>query len=160
MKDQVSLLLHLLATSYERKAWHGPNLRGSLRGVSVAEAAWRPGQTRHNIWEHAVHAAYWKYAVCRKLTGAKRGSFHHKGSNWFERHAALGEQAWLDDLALLRRVHGELVKAVEELIDKDLQRNPKGSTYSRWQLIAGIAAHDVYHAGQVQLLKRLYRPIG
>ena len=80
--------LELLDEAFERKAWHGPNLRGALRGLTAAEAAWRPGPGRHNVWELAVHAAYWKYAVRRALTGEKRGAFRFPGSNWFARPAA------------------------------------------------------------------------
>src|SRR5437899_12362197 len=57
------LVLALLDEAYERKTWHGPNLKQSLKGVSMVEAAWRPGPGRHNIWEVALHAAYWKYTV-------------------------------------------------------------------------------------------------
>ena len=62
---ELQFLLQLLDESYDRKSWHGPNLRGSLRGVTAEEAAWRPAAERHNIWEIALHAAYWKYAVLR-----------------------------------------------------------------------------------------------
>jgi len=56
---RVQLLLRALDTAYDHSSWHGPILRGSLRGVSAEEAAWRPAPGRHNIWELAVHAAYW-----------------------------------------------------------------------------------------------------
>lgn len=59
----VKLLLRLLDESYEKSAWQGPNLKGSLRGVHAAQAAWRPAPGRHNVWELVVHAAYWKYAA-------------------------------------------------------------------------------------------------
>src|SRR6185436_8272660 len=78
-------LLALLDQAYDRRSWHGTNLRGSIRGVSTEQAAWRPGPSRHNIWEIVVHAAYWKYAARRRLTGEARVSFPIKGSNWFER---------------------------------------------------------------------------
>jgi hypothetical protein len=101
MSAEIELLLSILDEAYEKQAWHGPNLRGSLRGISAGQAAWRPGPGRHNIWEIAVHAAYWKYAVRRRLTGEKRGSFPFKGSNWFQRPESISEKAWQDDLRLL-----------------------------------------------------------
>src|ERR1700687_2302885 len=52
------LLLRMLDDAYQRKAWHGPNLRGSLRGVTAEEAQWRPAKGRHNIGELTVHCAY------------------------------------------------------------------------------------------------------
>ena len=63
------MILALLDQAYDRPSWHGTNLRGSLRRVTPEQAAWRPGPARHNIWEIAVHAAYWKYAAWRRLTG-------------------------------------------------------------------------------------------
>jgi len=149
-------LLTLLADAYEKKAWHGPNLRGSLRGVTAAQAAHRPAPDRHNVWELAVHAAYWKYAVRRLLTGEKRGSFPFEGSNWFPRpEGDVSDKALKADLAVLAREHRRLVEAVSKVRARDLERKPAGSTYTRLRLIQGAAAHDLYHAGQIQLLKRL-----
>ncbi|MBK7931548.1 MAG: hypothetical protein IPJ98_29955 [Bryobacterales bacterium] len=145
-------LLALLDEAFEKRAWHGPNLRGSLRGVGAREAAWRPGAGRHNIWELAVHAAYWKYAVRRKLTGEKRGAFALKGSNWFARpDGGADEQAWKRDVALLRAEHKALRGAVAAM---------KGFTEKQLFLVRGAAAHDLYHAGQVTLMKRLWQERG
>jgi uncharacterized damage-inducible protein DinB len=148
-------LLQLVDESYERKAWHGPNLRGSLRGIDAVQAAWRPAAGRHNIWEIAVHAAYWKYTVWRRLTGEKRGSFPRPGSNWFERPAGLSSLHWKADLKLLADVHCAMRSAVAALAPEALHATPRGAKVSPATLIRGIAMHDVYHAGQVQLLKRL-----
>ena len=71
----IASLLAQLDEAFDRRSWHGPNLRGSLRGMGAAKASWRPAPERHNAWEIAVHAAYWKYAAWRRLTGEKRGSF-------------------------------------------------------------------------------------
>src|SRR5438874_523546 len=76
---ELQLLLDGLDEAFDRKSWHGTNLRGSVRGVAVKEALWRPGPGRHNIWELMLHAAYWKYVVRRRITGEKRGSFLLKG---------------------------------------------------------------------------------
>ncbi len=155
VSPEIALLLALLDEGFNRKAWHGPNLRGSIRELSPAQAAWRPAPERHNIWEHAVHAAYWKYAVRRRLLGAKRGSFLLKGSNWFPRPAELTEEAWRADIALLEETHRTLREAVAKLTPKELAKTPPKSTVSNSALIRGIASHDIYHAGQIQLLKRL-----
>jgi uncharacterized damage-inducible protein DinB len=154
---QVDQLLAILARAYDHRSWHGTNLRGSIRGVDPALAALRPARGRHNIWELVVHAAYWKYAVWRRLTGEKRGSFPLEGSNWFPRPAPGGadEKAWRRDVALLGRMHAQLLEAVSALSDRDLARVPRGSMVSHFELVAGVAAHDVYHAGQIQILKRL-----
>ncbi len=144
----ISLLLEILDQGYEKNAWHGPNLKGSLRGLSAKAAAWRPAPGRHNIWELLLHAAYWKYAVRRRLRGEKRGSFPLKGSNWFASHSRPDEKAWRKDRELLEREHRQLRAAIAGLSSQKGRRVPEA-------LLFGVAFHDVYHAGQIQLLKRL-----
>jgi uncharacterized damage-inducible protein DinB len=148
-------LLFLIEQSYDKKAWHGTNLRGSIRGLSAHEAAWRPGAGRHNIREIVVHCAYWKYIVRRRILGEKKGSFPLKGSNWFQRSTDPSEQTWREDVKLLETCHRSLLDAVSQLSPGELPRKPKGSKVSTLAIIVGIASHDVYHAGQIQLLKRL-----
>jgi hypothetical protein len=157
---QIEILLRMIDQAYDRKSWHGPNLRGSVRGLNHRTAAWRPKPTRHNIWEIVVHAAYWKYAVRRRLLGQKRGSFPLKGSNWFVRPVAATAEAWEADLRLLAEMHLELRAAVAGLTAANLAKKSKGRRFLNVDLITGIAAHDVYHAGQIQILKRLARQRG
>ena len=152
---EVRVLLEAYDQGYDRKSWHGINLRGSLRGISAKQAAWRPARGRHNIWEIALHAAYWKYVVLRVLSGAKRGSFPLEGSNWFERPKGRTEAAWRGDLALLDATHRSLREAIATTDPKSLRRAATGKKTTRLALISGVAAHDLYHAGQIQLLKRL-----
>lgn len=153
----VSSLLEQLDEAYDHQSWHGTNLRGSLRGLSVDEALWRPVRDRHNIWEIATHAAYWKYAAWRRLTGAERGTFPHKGSNWIPSPASPTNAQWRDEVALLGECHRKLHEAVAGLSDADLPRRAPGGKETVGRLVRGIAAHDLYHAGQIQLLKRLLR---
>ncbi len=72
MESEIRQLLAILDQAYNHRSWHGTNLRGSIRGVEVDLASRRPAPGRHNIWELVVHAAYWKYASWRRLTGARR----------------------------------------------------------------------------------------
>jgi hypothetical protein len=153
----VQLLLALIDQAFDRQSWHGTNLRGSIRGVTAAQAAWRPGRGRHNIWELVVHAAYWKYAVRRRLTGDDRGAFPVRGSNWFvrpERGRGL-EADWKADVALLAETHRALRAVIAALGPSHLGARAHGGTTTIGALVTGIAAHDLYHAGQIQLLKRL-----
>jgi uncharacterized damage-inducible protein DinB len=152
---EILLLLRILDEGYSRKAWHGPNLRGTIRGLDPAVASWRPAPKRHNIWELVVHCAYWKYTVRRRILEERRGTFPLKGSNWFPRPEVDSWVAWRADIALLEEMHRRLREAVAQLSPRDLETAPRGSRVSHRAVISGIAAHDVYHAGQVQLLKRL-----
>ncbi|OGU75983.1 MAG: hypothetical protein A3G43_05985 [Ignavibacteria bacterium RIFCSPLOWO2_12_FULL_56_21] len=153
----IKILISLLEQSYDHRSWHGTNLRGSLRGLTPAQAAWRPGKGRHNIWEIAVHCAYWKYIVRRRLLGEKGGSFPLKGSNWFRRPEKLTPAAWRADLRLLEETHRSLLSVVADLDPKHLTRRTPSGTWTHLQTISGIASHDLYHAGQIQLIKRLHR---
>ncbi|MCI0464960.1 MAG: DinB family protein [Gemmataceae bacterium] len=155
VSPEIALLLALLDEGFDHKAWHGPNLRGSIRGLSAEQAAWRPALDRHNIGEIVVHAAYWKYAVRRRLLGEKRGSFPLKGSNWFPQRVEFTESAWRANIELLEETHRTLRAAVAKLTPKELATTPPKSKVSNAALVRGIACHDVYHAGQIQLLKRL-----
>jgi len=150
---EIDLLLDSLDEAFDKTSWHGPNLRGAIRGVSARQAAWRPAPGRHNIWELTLHAAYWKYVVRRRIAGEKRGSFVLPGSNFFERPVELSEAAWKHDAGILLAEHHGLRQSVAGL-PPALQKNPK-----KWQamlhLIRGAAAHDLYHAGQIRLLRRL-----
>jgi hypothetical protein len=146
----VDLLLALLDEAYEKRTWHGPNLKQSIRGITAERAAWRPAPGRHNIWELTLHAAYWKYTVRRKITGVKRGSFALQGSNFFARpeNGKANEAAWRQDKALLDREHRALRAAVAKVL-----RTPSGAKLLRY--LYRVAFHDVYHAGQIRLLRRL-----
>lgn len=144
------LILTLLDEAYEKRTWHGPNLKQAIRGVTAKQAAWRPGPQRHNIWEETLHAAYWKYAVRRRIEGGKRGSFVLKGSNFFTRpeKGKLSEAAWRADKNLLEREHRALRHAITQVL-----ATPRGAKLLRQ--LYGIAFHDIYHAGQIRLLRRL-----
>jgi uncharacterized damage-inducible protein DinB len=148
-------LLASLDEAFNRRSWHGPNLRGSIRGIDLETAARRPGRGRHNIWELVVHAAYWKYVVRRKLTEEKRGSFPLEGSNFWERPDEGGLKEWKHDVALLEAEHEALRAVVASFPKSRWSRKTPGKHFSYAQLVRGVAAHDLYHAGQIQLLKRL-----
>ena len=153
-----SLLLRLLDQAFDRQAWHGTTLTGSLRGVTVQQALWRPDAKRHNIWELALHTAYWKYAVRRRLTGEKRGRFGRAGSNWPKLPKVKDTSAWRDDVKFLKDEHAALRAVVAGLSPTKLSARSATRRWRNSELIHGVAAHDLYHAGQIQLLKRLQRP--
>jgi hypothetical protein len=144
-----NMLNDLLDEAFDKTSWHGPNLRGSLRGVTAEVAAWRPGADRHNIWELTLHTAYWKYVARRRLSGEKRGSFVLPGSNFFVRPIEATEAAWKADIEILIAEHRKLRAMVAKLVSP---------TRAQAHTIRGVAAHDLYHAGQIRLLRRLCRP--
>ena len=126
----LDLLLDVIDQGFDRQSWHGPNLRGAIRGLNLHQALWRPADDRHNIWEHVLHAAYWKYTVRRRILGEKRGSFPLRGSNWMEVSDPT-EAGWRSDLRLLtdthksmRAGHCQLVPSKTDAANQWIPRNP------------------------------------
>ena len=154
---RIEMLLEILDQAFDRKGWHGTTLRGALRGLTATDALWRPGAGRHNIWELTVHAAYWKYAVRRRLAGDAMGSFARKPSNWPAVPETPDTAAWKLDIRLLEQEHQLLRDVVRTMAPAKLQaRSPQG-VWTNAEEIHGIAAHDLYHTGQIQLIKKLMR---
>jgi hypothetical protein len=156
---EISLILENIDRAFDKRSWHGTNLRGVIRGLSVGQAAWRPVPERHNIWELTLHAAYWKYAVKRHLLNEEKGGFPIEGSNFIKRPTAGfdTENAWKADVKLLGGMHKQLRSAVAALKPKDLDFTPPDSKVGNREILLGIAAHDLYHAGQIQLIKRMWK---
>lgn len=152
---RVSLLLDQLALAYDRRSWHGPNLRGSLRGVTPETARYRPQPERHNIWEIVVHCAYWKYRVCRLVLPDAAWSFPLRGSDWFRRPTDPTKAGWSRDLILLDDWHEHLRDAVAALPPDSLGARVGQREFTFLELVSGAAAHDLYHAGQIRLLRRM-----
>ena len=144
-----------LDEAFAGPSWHGPSLLTALRGVTPKQAAWRPGRGRHNIWELVVHAAYWKHVVRQRLLSRRAERFPLRGTNWFVRPS--GDRTWSDDVRLLMEEHERLREVVKRLPPRSMTRIVAHGHDTAAYTIRGIAAHDLYHAGQIQLLKRLQR---
>lgn len=155
-----TLLLTLVDEAFNKSAWHGPGLRGSIRRVTPQQATWRPRPGRRNIAEIVVHCAYWKYAVRRRLCGGKRGSFTLKGSNWFELPDRITKKGWTQYVAMLDAAHVALREAIATVSWAMLCTSSKARTKGPTPHVYGIALHDTYHTGQIQTLKALYKQAG
>lgn len=140
------------------QAWHGgPTPMGALRGVTAAQARWAPGRGRHSIWELALHIAYWNYAVRRHLE-PDVPRFPRSPANWPALPAPSDERAWTRDRALLADEHRRLVRALTRFpLSRWNRVPPQAKKWTFGEMIVGVLSHDVYHTGQIQLVKRLYR---
>jgi hypothetical protein len=143
--DGRSLLIDVLDRGFDKRSWHGANLTGAIRGLRAADAA-RSAAGRKSPWEQVLHAAYWKQRVLNRFAGQSK--FPRKGSNWPALPAEPTDVAWRADVKLLRDIHRRLRAALEHLPAARLDAK------TVW-LIEGAAAHDVYHAGQIKLLRRM-----
>jgi hypothetical protein len=147
-----SVLARTLEEGYGPGAWHGPDLRAALEGVSSELAYWKPSPARHSIAEIAVHHAYHLHNVESRLTGQPPSPFLLAGEDWFALPSA-ADLSWPQIQALVeseqRRVR-ETVRAIGE----GKTSSPLAAA-EQFDLVLGITSHAVYHAGQIQLLKRL-----
>lgn len=140
-----AILLQCLRTAFDKRSWHGPTLLGSIRSVHATTASRRIGK-RKMIWEQVLHAAYWKHVVCNKLAGTTR--FPRRGSNWPGMPQDVSEATWKADVELLKATQARLIEIVTGLPQRRLDEK------TIW-LIHGAAAHDLYHAGQIKLLRKM-----
>jgi len=160
MKDQrLNYILETLEPPKGNGLWYGgPTVVGSLRGIAAKQALWKPSKKRHSIWELALHIAYWDYAVRNKLTGGESGKFPRTPSNWVKVDAKSGEKEWKEDKKLVNDEHKSLIDAIKNFDSKKLdKRVPKSTEWTYADLLMGVITHNVYHTGQIILLKRLYK---
>jgi hypothetical protein len=140
----------ILNEGYGSGAWHGPDLKAALSGVSSDAAVWRPGAGRHNIAEIAVHHAYSAHNVRAKLTREAIEPFAIEGDDWFD----VSRVSWPAILDIVEHEQQQLAAAAAAAIEEG-RTAPPLSDAERLDLVLGITCHAVYHAGQIQLIKTL-----
>jgi DinB family protein len=144
-------LERVLREAWGDGAWHGPDLKAALADVAPELAFRRPAAGRHNVAEIAMHQAFHAHAVRGKLTTKKVEPFPLEGEDWFDLDgSSLG---WSGVLATVKQQQERLAEAVADVA---AGKNAKPmSEAERFDLVLGIACHAIYHAGQIQLVKRL-----
>ena len=142
----------VLDEGYGPGAWHGADFKAAIGDVSPEIAFWRPAAGRHNIAEIALHHAFTTNTVRGKLTGKDPEPFVLEGEDWF---VADGPRAmkWADIVATVESQQRKLATLVKN-ITAGRTSSPLSDS-ERFDLVLGITSHAIYHAGQVQLIKRL-----
>jgi uncharacterized damage-inducible protein DinB len=156
--SEIDRIIDQLHREHRGDPWHGSPLLAILEDVTAAQAAARPLPQAHSIWELVLHITAWKGEVIRRLSGAPAGE--PAEGDW-PAAADAGEQQWRHAQARLEAVHDELIAAVRKLPEsylfepiKDPRNRPLGTGVTHYELLHGIVQHDVYHAGQIAMLKR------
>lgn len=132
-------------------AWHGPAVMELLKEVDAATAAAKPLPDVHSIWELLLHVAAWDGAGLQRLAGHV---CQLKGANNFPPVPEPTEIEWRNAVKSARQTHDLLVKTVAELSDKRLRDIVPGKRYDFYHMLHGIAQHELYHAGQMAILKK------
>jgi uncharacterized damage-inducible protein DinB len=155
---RIRLLLQVLEQAFTAKGWQGATLSQAVRGLSPRQALWRPGPGRHNIWELVLHTAYWKHVVRQRVSGSDgEARFPRSPRNYPDLPARRDGAAWQADVALMKREHALMLSDVRRLSSARLAARIGKSRWAVAEQIHGIAAHDLYHTGQIQLLRALQR---
>ncbi|HMD17786.1 MAG TPA: DinB family protein [Terriglobales bacterium] len=152
--SEASRISDQLRRAFDGDAWHGDSLFEIVKGVTAARAAARPIAGTHSIWELVLHIAAWDGAVLRRLGGV---AVELSDAENFPPIKDAGEAAWRSALDRVRRVHEELVAAVAGLPDSRLDEmvpGKEGAHYTFYYMLHGVVQHELYHAGQIALLKK------
>ena len=143
-----------LRRAFYGSAWHGPALMELLTDVDATTAAAKPLSGVHCIWELVLHISAWDGAGLQRLAGHK---CQLKGAKNFPPVPEPGEMQWRSAVELARGTHDSLVRTVAGLSGKRLRETVPGKRYDFWHMLHGIAQHELYHAGQIAILKKAQR---
>jgi len=149
--SEPTLIADQLRRAFEGDAWHGPALLELLEDVDAATAAAKPLPGVHSIWELVLHVAAWDGAACRRLGGKKA---QLKGTANFPLVPKPTEAAWREAVAHAKQTHDALVKTVAALPESRLRERVPGKKYDFHFMLHGVAQHELYHAGQIAILKK------
>ena len=153
---QSGIASRVLREGYGPGAWHGADLKAALADVSPALAFRRPGAGRHNIAEIALHHAYCVRNVRARLSGSDAEPFVLTGEDWFDLDSE-STLTWRTVRATVdaeQQQLGNLIAAIEA----GTAVSPVSDS-ERFDVVLGITCHAIYHAGQVQLIKRLLQGV-
>jgi len=150
-KLESALIADQLRRAFYGDAWHGPALLELLRGVDAETAAAKPVTDAHSIWELLLHIAAWDGAGLKRIAGKKAKL---KDTQNFPPVPQPSEAAWRDAVAAAKQTHDNLIETVARLSAKRLRDQVPGKKYDFYHMLHGIAQHELYHAGQIAVLKK------
>jgi len=149
--SESALIADQLHRAFYGNAWHGPAVLELIADVSAATAAARPIPDAHSIWELLLHIAVWDNSGLVRLSGEK---YQPTGTDNFPLVTKPTEAAWRKAVAQAKRAHDTLEKTVASLPDSRLRDRVPGKRYDFSHMLHGIVQHELYHAGQIALLKK------
>jgi uncharacterized damage-inducible protein DinB len=140
-----------LRRAFDGSAWHGPALLELLDEVDAATAAAKPLYDAHSIWELVLHIAVWDEAASRRLRGEKS---QPKGEENFPIVPKATAANWRKAIRQAAQAHRALLKTVESMPDSRLWERVPGKKYDFYFNLHGVVQHELYHAGQIAILKK------
>ena len=150
--SESALIADQLRRAFEGDAWHGPALLELLQDVNAGTAAANPLADAHSIWELVLHIAAWDGAALRRIAGEK---IQLTGVANFPVVPKPTEAAWRKAVTQVKQTHDVLVKTVAKLPESRLRERVPGKKYDFGHMLHGVAQHELYHAGQIAILKKM-----
>jgi uncharacterized damage-inducible protein DinB len=150
--SEIARILDQMDRAISGDAWHGPSLMSLLDGVSAADAQKHAVRGAHSIWELVNHIAAWNGIMQREMEGE---TVDVTGEHDWPPVRDTSEAAWKKSLANLKESRAKIRKTVERLRDDQLDEIPVPRTQNtRYLMLHGLVQHDLYHAGQIAILKK------
>lgn len=152
MTTEVERIRDQFRRAFDGEAWHGPSVLSLLDGVTAQQAASHPIPGAHSIWQLTLHIAAWERACKRRLEGDPAQLTDLE--DWQPINDT-SEAAWNNTKQQLIDNHRELLEAIAKVDDARLN-DPivKDSQSSVYVTLHGGVQHDLYHAGQIAMLKK------
>ena len=152
--SETACLADQIRRAFDGEAWHGDSVMEILADVNAKTAAAKPVPNAHSIWELLLHIAAWDGAAIRRAQGH---AVQLSDTENFPSVKDTRDTAWPSDIETVKRKHDELVQTVASFPDSRLEEQVPGkkeSYYNFYYLFSGIVQHELYHAGQIALLKK------
>jgi hypothetical protein len=146
-------LLQQYETVLHGDAWHGDAIWKILNGISAEAAAHRPLGDSHTIWEIVMHMTFWEAVGAKRLAGERAGLDEDEALN-FPAMPVISEVNWRQTLERFRASNEEFGKALAKLEAARVDELTAAGKRTFYDEAHGVIQHDVYHAGQVALLKK------
>ena len=148
---EIERITDQLKRAFEGEAWHGPSVLEIIESISSQQAAARPFDGIHSIWEIVLHIAAWERAVLRRLNGDRAQLPTEE--DW-PLVAATTDEAWEQTRQALKQGHDDLQSTIAVLDESRLDQPIIEGLASVYVTLHGIVQHDLYHAGQIAILKK------
>ncbi|HEX4004327.1 MAG TPA: DinB family protein [Candidatus Acidoferrales bacterium] len=148
---EIHRILDQMDRAFSGDAWHGPPLMRLLDGVSAEDASKHIIPGAHSVWELVHHIGAWNSIVQHRMQGETIDVTSER--DWppvWE----VNEPAWKRALENLADSRSRLRRVAGALRDDQLEEKIGPSSLSRYQILHGVVQHDLYHAGQIAILKR------
>ena len=145
-------IVEQLRNAFEGEAWHGPALLELLADIDPATASSHPLPETHSIWELVLHIAAWDDAVNRRIVGRK--ALQLNDAENFPPVKDKSSAAWKSTLEHLKKTHEALIATAKGLSDERLREQVPGKNYNILFMLDGVVQHELYHAGQIAILKK------